>query len=213
MMLAARGAIRASGAGLPYDAEVEYLESTGTQYIDTGFKANTTTTRLDIELMLTQGTANMGLFGSRNASGTSSSSSCNAFFMSANQAFRMDWAKGSGSFFNCSQNTAYSISITGGSMTINGSTTTYSGRNSVDQANNFLIFTFAEGAGVVYQNGMIGRVFGAKIYSNNLLVRDYIPVRKKTVGYLYDRVSGKLFGNAGTGAFTYGNDLKYPIPA
>ena len=26
-------------SGLPYDAEVEYIESTGTQYIDTGLKA------------------------------------------------------------------------------------------------------------------------------------------------------------------------------
>ena len=212
MLINLRNALMA-GKRLPYDAKVEYLESTGTQYIDTGFKANTTTTRLNIELMLTQSTVNMGLFGSRNDTGTSNRSSCNAFFLSANQAFRMDWANGGGPVFNCSQNTAYSISITRGSVTINGSTTTYSGGGSEDQVNNFLIFTFAEGAGVVYQNGMIGRVFGAKIYSNNLLVRDFIPVRKGTVGYLYDRVTRKLFGNAGTGAFSYGNDLKYPIPA
>ena len=57
------------------------------------------------------------------------------------------------------------------------------------------------------------RCFSSKIYQLGVLVRDFIPVRKGTVGYLYDRVSGKLFGNAGTGAFTYGNDLKYPIPA
>lgn len=205
MLMNLRNALMA-GKRLPYDAELEYLESTGTQYIDTGFKANTTTTRLDIGLMLKQDTVNMGLFGSRNLYGTSSSSSCNAFFLSGNKSFRMDWANGGGPFFNCSLNTAYSISITGGSVTINGSTTTYRGRDSVDQANNFLIFSFAEGAGVVYRNGMIGRVFGAKIYSNNLLVRDYIPVRKGTVGYLYDRVSGKLFGNAGTGDFALGPD-------
>ena len=28
---------KAAGKRLPYDAEVEYLESTGTQYIDTGW--------------------------------------------------------------------------------------------------------------------------------------------------------------------------------
>ena len=39
MALAARsGAWTPSSAPLPYDAEVEYLESTGTQYIDTGIK-------------------------------------------------------------------------------------------------------------------------------------------------------------------------------
>ena len=56
-------------------------------------------------------------------------------------------------------------------------------------------------------------LYSFKIWKNGVFVRDYIPVRKGTVGYLYDRVSGKLFGNAGTGAFTYGNDLKYPITA
>ena len=29
---------------------------------------------------------------------------------------------------------------------------------------------------------------------------------KNTVGYLYDRVSGALFGNAGTGDFMVGTD-------
>jgi hypothetical protein len=31
-------------------------------------------------------------------------------------------------------------------------------------------------------------------------------VRKGNVGYMYDRVSWQIFGNAGTGAFLYGND-------
>jgi hypothetical protein len=39
-------------------------------------------------------------------------------------------------------------------------------------------------------------------------VRDYIPVRKNGVGYLYDKVSGNLFGNVAlNSAFTYGNDV------
>ena len=35
---------------------------------------------------------------------------------------------------------------------------------------------------------------------------DIIPVRVGDVGYLYDRVSGQLFGNSGTGAFIVGPD-------
>ena len=41
---------------------------------------------------------------------------------------------------------------------------------------------------------------------NGLTVRDFIPVRVGDVGYMYDRVSGDLFGNAGTGAFIIGPD-------
>lgn len=51
------------------------------------------------------------------------------------------------------------------------------------------------------------KIYSCKIWDNNILVRDYIPVRKGTVGYLYDRVSGKLFGNAGTGDFVLGPDV------
>ena len=35
---------------------------------------------------------------------------------------------------------------------------------------------------------------------------DCIPVRVGDIGYLYDRVSGELFGNSGTGAFIVGPD-------
>ena len=35
---------------------------------------------------------------------------------------------------------------------------------------------------------------------------DFLPVRVVTVGYMYDRVSGQFFGNAGTGAFIIGPD-------
>jgi hypothetical protein len=47
------------------------------------------------------------------------------------------------------------------------------------------------------------QIFGA----NGEALRDYIAVRKNGVGYLYDRVSGALFGNDGTGAFSFGSDL------
>lgn len=35
---------------------------------------------------------------------------------------------------------------------------------------------------------------------------DLIPVRKGSTGYMYDKVSGKLFGKSGTGTFTLGPD-------
>ena len=38
------------------------------------------------------------------------------------------------------------------------------------------------------------------------LMADFIPVRVGDVGYMYDRISGQLFGNAGTGAFVIGPD-------
>ena len=39
------------------------------------------------------------------------------------------------------------------------------------------------------------------------LVLDLIPVRVGNVGYMFDRVSGQLFGNSGTGSFVLGPDV------
>lgn len=50
------------------------------------------------------------------------------------------------------------------------------------------------------------RCYGCIITEGDKIVRDYVPVRIGQVGYLFDRVSGQLFGNAGTGTITVGND-------
>lgn len=42
---------------------------------------------------------------------------------------------------------------------------------------------------------------------NNALL-DLIPVRVGNVGYMYDNVSGRLFGNAGSGSFILGPDIE-----
>ena len=42
--------------------------------------------------------------------------------------------------------------------------------------------------------------------SKGVSIFDFIPVRVGSIGYMYDRVSGQLFGNSGTGAFIIGPD-------
>ena len=36
---------------------------------------------------------------------------------------------------------------------------------------------------------------------------DLVPVRIGSTGYMYDKVSGNLFGNSGTGSFILGPDV------
>ena len=59
----------------------------------------------------------------------------------------------------------------------------------------------------VKENLYGGKIKWCKIYRNNTLLRDFIPVRVSQIGYMYDKVSGELFGNAGTGNFIIGNDI------
>ena len=48
----------------------------------------------------------------------------------------------------------------------------------------------------------------ARIYGFTISDRmDLIPVRVGNVGYMFDRVSGTLFGNDGTGDFIVGADV------
>ncbi len=55
-------------------------------------------------------------------------------------------------------------------------------------------------------NGSWMKVSSCKIWDNGVLVRDFVPVRRALtgeVGFL-DRVSGRFFGNSGTGSFVAG---------
>lgn len=193
-------------ANASFDAEIEYLEFSGTQYIDTGFKANTTTTRAETELQVTELTTNRGIFGSRNTSGTTDNTSCNVL-LNATRGLRLDWIGGIANIFyeNVTIGVNYVISITRGLVIINNEQIINQNTESVNQNYNFLIGNFSN-AGTPFTNGFIGKFYWFKIYNNNQLVRDFIPVRKGTTGYLYDKVSGNLFGNSGTGDFVLGND-------
>lgn len=52
--------------------------------------------------------------------------------------------------------------------------------------------------------GKISRYIHVK---NRDIVINLIPVRKGNTGYMYDKVSGELYGNTGTGSFILGPDL------
>lgn len=184
---------------LPYDAEVEYLESTGTQWIDTGVKGNENTR---VELCISVSSLYSGAYSSifgyygTNIDSVSIFGGGTTRFGSRNTSFTTP-----------STNTIYQIAIDKAGFTVNGTTTSWSQSAQFETAGNLIAFGRNDTTFGLFS----GKYYSLKIYQNGVLVRDYIPVRKGTVGYLYDRVSGALFGNAGTGAFGYGADLPYPI--
>lgn len=55
--------------------------------------------------------------------------------------------------------------------------------------------------------GMRQRTYYFKWIKDNKVIMDMIPVRKDGVGYMYDKVSRKLFANANTGNFIIGPDI------
>jgi hypothetical protein len=84
----------------------------------------------------------------------------------------------------------------------------YSGQINTTQgtANSTNLVIFANKSGGSVQN-LQHCIYLFQIWKNNELVRDFIPVRQGTTGYLCDKVSGQLFRNSGSGSFTLGPDL------
>ena len=51
------------------------------------------------------------------------------------------------------------------------------------------------------------KLYSFTLSENNTQIMDMIPVCVGTTGYMYDKVSKTLFGNAGTGNFVLGSDI------
>ena len=193
MIVGARtGAWSPSGAPLPYDAEVEYLESTKKQLIDTGYVLSASD-RIVVQayFQADDDTGNMAILGSFNPKLWITTGLCRfngENYASINTLKKLEaWN---------------SISIDKDYCTCNGTAVPMSEGTFLD--NSLSLFLFGVNGNTSINTN--GRISSCKIYHSGVLVRDYIPVRKGTVGYMYDRVSGQLFGNQGTGAFIIGPD-------
>ena len=196
---------------LPYDAEIEYLESTGTQYVDTGI-VPAPTTRLDLDFMPENN--GVRVFGSDDLRGG---------------VVRRFWVAVGGNGTNLSYNASTSASnivatnggvsilgirtyiiAAGKSFTAFGSTQTNSSWTiATDNSSSVGLFAghriLADGSDAWILPATM-RLYSCAIYDGSTLIRSFVPVRVGQVGYLFDRVSGQLFGNAGTGDFVLGPD-------
>ena len=191
---------------LPYDAEVEYLESTGTQWIDTEIKPSE-----DLATYITFSyqkiEKNATAFGSR-----SSLTSNDRYWINYDGRFEI----GYGGWHAINMYTdvgvintiAFNEIVNGNhTFTVNGETHTFDGNPNTTV--NIIIFGRLEGSMAPILRKM--RLYSMSMKRNGVLIRDFIPVRftnenGDNEGATYDRVSGQLFGNQGTGAFIIGPD-------
>ena len=68
-----------------------------------------------------------------------------------------------------------------------------------------LMFAMGTPSGANYFS--VGQIALCRIWDSGVLVRDFQPVRIGNEGFMLDSVSGELFANQGTGSFTIGPDL------
>ena len=197
-----------------YDSEVEYLESTGTQYIDTGIVPSGAT-GITCDFAILNTTANFSpVFWSRGTSATDRAFCFEGEMVSGDTLGQARWDYGNYGALQTRnvlrQGCRTRLWAKSGVLTVDGTrqartAQTFTGAGSI------ILFNFCN-----YVNGerqMISavcqplRIYACVIYDDsNNLVRDLVPVRKNGVGYMYDRVSNTLLGNAGAGDFLYGDD-------
>ena len=212
MQLAVRtGAWSPSGAPLPYDAEVEYLESTGTQWIDTGvtmtndlFDSAETTITVLPNSSETNGTYNF--FGD----GTSWYDGYTFGYTSGYYGnYRLQASNGFESTqgpvkFSITRPKTLTVNKNG--FAIDSEVASFYGSSLKKTSGTLLLFGCRRNGVFFTTTKFSGRIYLAKMVSNHVSIFDFIPVRVGDVGYMYDRVSGQLFGNSGTGEFIIGPD-------
>lgn len=180
---------------------IEYIQSSGTQYINSGFIPKATTrTIMKAEPM--SWSAWSAFFGTRNATSPTASqayiaavpaatlyrsdyfgSSLTAETPTIMQITNIDKNKNICSFNN--------IMITNTSSTVNATT------------NMFLLALNDVGTAKYF---LSAKLYNCKIYDGNTLVRDFIPIKTTTNVYgLWDKVNKVFYPNAGTGTFTGGS--------
>lgn len=185
---------------------IDYLESTGTQYIDTGYIPNEKT-KFDITFAANSANAGIDcpLFGVR-ASDYSNSYLfwCHAegFSGGASQII-FNGTKSNVGYFTVDKK--YNIVIQNGSYSINGTTSSFTSVSAGTPNKNLILFGLSNG-GNIDGRKFAGRLYAFKIWDNGTLVRDYIPAIRNSDGVagLYDKVEGKFYTNSGTGSFATG---------
>ena len=185
-------------------AFVEYLESTGTQWIDTGIPVSSA---LCVEVEALAFSLPKGL-------GWCPIGGCDRFGVNGMYTYIAD---NRGAYGNYGA-TERSVGL----ITFNQWFTLKMNQNIyyIDSASRFFsalsfsspvtytLFARNNATGV-YQLGNGGRIRWATISDGNgNLLRDLVPVRIGREGYMLDQESGTLFANQGTGAFVIGPDIE-----
>lgn len=180
---------------------IEYLESTGTQWIYTGYKLSPTSRR-EFKVYITG--APVGSLASMWGANSGSNE-----VMLGYQGGTTYYFMGKNGTLYISQNTIHEFDIStvsgAGYVKMDGSTVI----TSTGSSNNKKEYLFG-GLGYADENIDVyhrERIYYYRIYDSEVLVRDFIPVRVGQIGFMYDKVSGKFFANQGSGSFTLGPDV------
>ncbi len=196
--------IRQGASVLPEGyTQVEYIESTGTQYIDTGYDpVKNTAIEIGYEFTSIPASNFYYVFGNYNAAGKNSTrlmtnrstgkTVINMFTATDASNFEISSAKG--------VNTRYDDVVSNGAYTTNGTAYTIPDTTEgTSNSRNLVLFAnYADG------RKSYMKLYYCRIREGDTLIRDYIPcLDANGVPCLYEAVAGATYYNDGTGSFDY----------
>lgn len=204
---------------LPYDSDIEYLESTGTQWINTGVYL-TVKSRIHLWASVQDGYENLALFGACNGAAYNNGEICN-FVAGPTLPGRLTvvypTSNTSSDILSRSNRPQYSvgelleITYDRTGYTING--VTYACQWASNYRGNRPCALFAvnrSGGNGQYRSKI--RVYRFLVEEDGVALCDLRPVRITnqngiTEGVMYDSVTGGFYYNMGSGAFIVGPDI------
>ena len=179
--------------------QVEYIQSSGSQYIDTGIYPNQNTT-IEISAYTTDTSNDKPLFGERNGNNVAFLAWTNPQ-NTAHPAFAFHDTGNVDTYFGFTSGIKHTIMLYNGGFICDGKV--YSFATKTFKSSYKLLLFGLNNAGSIDSRKFYGRVYSCKIYDNDTLVRDYAPCVSPDGEYgLYDLVEHKFYSNQGTGQFT-----------
>lgn len=194
--------------------QLEYIESTGTQYIDTEYFPRWNTRIVD-EIKMAAYSGTKAAFGTRNANSATASKSFAVFQTGAN-TFRVDYFGSSKTItLDVSTDQKLTIDMNKNVCAIGGKTVTNTAVTSGEATYTLMLFTYNSSGKAGSLSSM--RRCSTKVYEGDVLVRHYIPCETSSgeVG-LWEDVEGVFRGNDGEGTFVAGPEFiigsdRFPI--
>lgn len=189
--------------------ELEYIESTGTQHIDTGFTPNQNS-RVSILFEASEiFSDNKALYGAR----ASTSSKAFSLWLSAENEVNPQYGNVGFSTQTVTLNYAGKIQYDQNKnvFSVNEVTKTFSSAT-FSSGCTLLLFSVNTG-GAADDRKPSGKLYSCQIYDNGEKTRDFVPCKNQSgdIG-LYDIVSKTFYENSGSGAFIAGPEIVQASP-
>lgn len=172
--------------------KLEYIESTGTQYISTGI---TPTENTKVVIEFNSSSSSGVVFGQDSGYKVNS-------FMFAMTVVVFDSTKKN---LSIRANAKHTVQVAPKAFKVDNGSSQYIYANKVNAA--YPMFLFGNNRKGKFSEGVAMKLYSFKVYENDVLIADYIPCKQGNAVGLYDDVAGAMGRPLGAGDFTAGPSI------